>query len=186
MDGYTICEMNTLWQKIRVYRLYRAAFPAHERKPFSMILSMRKKGKTDIWCLEKDGRFVGFATTINGNGIVLIDYLAVSAKQRGRGAGSRALGLLRKQYAGQGVFVEIESVFEVAKDQKERLKRKRFYLKNGMRELRVLADVFGVRMELLGWECEMDFERYQAFYRENYSPWAAEHLSDAGYAVKDE
>lgn len=96
---------------------------------------------------------------------------------RGRGAGSAALELIREKYAGQGVFVEIESIFEEGKDQQERIRRKSFYLKNGMQELHVLADVFGVRMELLGWDCEMDFERYRAFYRVNYSPWASEHLT---------
>ncbi len=178
---YTIHEMSSFRQKMRVFCLYYAAFPAAERKPFSMILSMKKKGKTDIWYLERKGKFAGFATTINGEGLVLIDYLAVPNRRRGRGAGSKALELIREKYAGQGVFVEIESVFEAGKDQEERIRRKQFYLKNGMKELHVLADVFGVRMELLGWDCEMDFERYQAFYRENYSPWAAEHLTDAEY-----
>ena len=173
--------MNTLRQKTKVFCLYYAAFPAAERKPFSMILSMKKKGKTDIWYLEKKGKFAGFATTINGEGLVLIDYLAVPNRLRGRGAGSAALELIREKYAGQGVFVEIESIFEEWKDQQERIRRKRFYLKNGMQELHVLADVFGVRMELLGWDCEMDFERYRAFYRVNYSPWASEHLTYVEY-----
>ena len=40
------------------------------------------------------------------------------------------------------------------------------------------ADVFGVRMELLGIRCHLDFEGYRNFYRESLSPWAAEHIKE--------
>ena len=40
------------------------------------------------------------------------------------------------------------------------------------------ADVFAVRMELLGTRCHLDFESYRNFYRDNYSPWAAEHIKE--------
>ena len=31
-------------------------------------------------------------------------------------------------------------------------------------------------MELLGWDCVMDYEDYRLFYRDNYSEFAAEHI----------
>ena len=42
---------------LRIYKLYLQAFPRYERKPFAVIRSMYKKGSTDIWYFEKDGRF---------------------------------------------------------------------------------------------------------------------------------
>jgi hypothetical protein len=42
-----------------------------------------------------------------------------------------------------------------------------------------MAVVFGVKMELLGRDCALDFDGYQAFYRENYSDYAAQHLEKA-------
>ena len=45
-----------------------------------------------------------------------------------------------------------------------------------MEALNVTAMVFGVKMELLGWGCQMDFDSYKAFYRDHYNPWAAEHV----------
>ena len=50
-------KVKTLIQWIRIYHLYHAAFPASEKKPFSMIVSMHKKGKSDVWYCEKDGKF---------------------------------------------------------------------------------------------------------------------------------
>ena len=158
---------------IQIQRLYREAFPGAERKPFSIIRRMYRQGRADVWCFFRAGKYVGFAATVNGNGLILLDYLAVSRKYRGMGVGSEALVLLMREYAAQGVFVEIESTRSCGVEQ---LRRKRFYLSAGMKELGVNARVFGVEMELLGIRCALDFESYRDFYRNHYSRWAAEHL----------
>lgn len=162
------------WMKL--YRLYRSAFPASEQKPFRMILKMFRRGKTDIWCVERDGAFAGLAITINGPDMVLLDYFAVAEECRGQGIGSAALGEILRCYRDRGVFLEIESTHEDAPNRAQREKRKRFYLANGLEELHTEARLFGVMMELLGRGCSLDFEGYQSFYRDNYSPWAAEHI----------
>ncbi len=161
-----------------IFRLYRRAFPRSERKPFGIILRMAKEGRADLWTIRKDGRFAGFAATVNGPQIVLLDYFAVKASLRGRGVGSSALIQLEKEYDGRGFFVEIESTFEEADNREQREKRKKFYVNCGMEPMNTEADVFGVRMELLGVRCRLDFAGYQGFYREHYSPWAAEHIRE--------
>lgn len=42
--------------------------------------------------------------------------------------------------------------------------------------MNVTVKLFGVRMELLGSGCGLDFDGYKAFYRENYNQWAADHI----------
>lgn len=172
-------QPTTVLQWLRIYRLYQSAFPRSEKKPFSMIRSMYKKGKSDVWYCEKGGKFVGFVITINGPDKVLLDYLAVHEKRRGQGVGSELLRQMREQYTGKGVFLEIETVTESAENYEERKRRKRFYLSNGMTELGVFVELFGVEMELLGFDCTLTFEEYQAFYRDNYNEWAAEHVKRA-------
>lgn len=166
----------TALQWLRIYRLYQSTFPRNEKKPFSMIRSMHKKGKSDVWYCEEDGKFVGLVITINGPDKVLLDYLAVHEKYRGRGVGSELLRQMRQQYAGKGVFLEIETVKESAENYEERKRRKKFYLSNGMTELGVLVELFGVEMELLGFDCTLTFDEYHDFYRDNYNAWAAEHV----------
>ncbi len=167
----------TTWREwFKIYRLYQSAFPREEKKPFSMIRSMKKRGKTDVWYLEEQGKFVGLVVTINGPDKILLDYLAVDRKQRGKGFGSEMLRQMREQYAGKGVFLEIETVTESADNYEERKRRKQFYLSNGMTELNVFVELFGVEMELLGYDCTLTFEEYHAFYRDNYGAWAAEHV----------
>lgn len=162
------------WYKI--YRLYQSAFPASEKKPFSMIRSMQKKGKSDVWYCTEDGKFAGLVITINGPDKILLDYLAVAKKRRGQGIGSQMLKKMREQYDGKGVFLEIEIVDETAENYEERRRRKQFYLKNGMTPMNVFVELFGVDMELLGFDCLLTFEEYHDFYRDNYNTWAAEHV----------
>ena len=166
------------WQ---VYKLYRQAFPRSEQKPFSLIIKMAKTGKTDAWCIMEGRRFKGFATTINGSDAVLLDYLAISKEARGRGFGSKALAEMLLKYTGRGFFVEIESAFEPGEDLELRRRRRRFYQSAGLEAFGVMADVFGVKMELLGTGCRLNYAQYHDFYSTNYSPWAAEHLSELPY-----
>lgn len=161
---------------LRLYRLYQSAFPASEKKPFSMIRAMHKKGKSDVWYCEENGKFAGLVITINGPDRILLDYLAVEEKRRGQGNGSKILQKIREQYAGYGVFLEIEIVDESAENFEERKRRKQFYLSNGMTPMNVFVELFGVDMELLGFDCYLSFEEYHAFYRDNYNEWAAEHV----------
>lgn len=161
---------------LKVYGLYQSAFPASEKKPFSMIRTMCKKGKSDVWYCVEDGKFAGLVITINGPDEILLDYLAVAKKRRGQGIGSKMLKAMREQYAGKGVFLEIEIVDETAENFEERKRRKQFYLSNGMTPMNVFVELFGVDMELLGFDCCLTFEEYHDFYRDNYNEWAAEHV----------
>ncbi|MBE6951801.1 MAG: GNAT family N-acetyltransferase [Ruminococcaceae bacterium] len=161
-----------------LFALYRTAFPRSERKPFGKILRMAKEGRADLWTIRKNGRFAGLAATVNGSDIVLLDYFAVKKALRGQGVGSGALRQIEAQYADRGFFIEIESTFEDAANREQREKRKKFYANCGMIPMGTEADVFGIRMELLGVRCHLDFNDYREFYREHYSPWAAEHIRE--------
>ena len=173
------CAPRGLIQWAQVYSLYQKAFPASEKKPFSMIRSMYQKGKSDVWRFTRNGKFAGIIITINGEENILLDYLAVDEKQRGTGIGSEILRLMKAHYAGKGVFLEIESVYEECENKAERIRRKHFYEKCGMESMDVFVWLFGVKMELMSFGCKMTFEDYHAFYRDNYNQWAADHIQMA-------
>ncbi len=156
----------------RVKRLYMRAFPATERKPFSRIRQTCRLGRTDVWQCRVNRRFAGLATTVNGNGLILLDYFAIDGKRRGQGIGTAFLKQVIAQYGHQALFVEIE----LPDGSAEKEKRRRFYEHCGLLDLHTAADVFGVPMMMLGRGCTMDFTRYRAFYRENMGEWTAEHI----------
>lgn len=176
MSEIKLCKPNGFGCWLKLYRLYLEAFPAEERKPFGMILKMYRQGKTDIWWIETDRAFSGLAITINGTKAILLDYFAVEKRRRGEGIGSGALRAIRRQYADKGLFIEIESTRERAPNLSQRQRRKRFYLSCGMEEMGTTAELFGVRMELLGNGCKLNYDQYKAFYRDNYNQWAADHI----------
>lgn len=181
MAAFEAHPVRTLMDWLRIRRLYQEAFPSCERKPFSIIVSMWKKRRTAVWCFRQDGRFAGFAATINGPGLILIDYLAVEKKRRGQGVGSQALRALKARYPACTLFVEIESPFEDAPNREERLHRKAFYMRCGYLPSRTMADVFGTKMELLCCGDRIDFDAYHRFYCEQYNPRAGEHIRYVPY-----
>lgn len=166
---------------LRIYKLYMAAFPASERKPFSLIVKMTRRGVSDAWGLWEGKHFRGLAITINGPKEILLDYYAISEDARGKGLGSAGLKCLAECYRGRGLFVEIESPYEPGPDRELRQRRKAFYLANGLVPMQVMLRLFGVKMELLGLGCRLDFDGYKNFYLDNYGPWAAGHIEPEVY-----
>ena len=114
--------------------------------------------------------------TMESPALVQLDYLAVSPKERNSGLGAAALRLLREKLNGRPMFAEIEDADQPGPDQQLRQRRRGFYLRCGLEPLGIRAEVYDVRMELLGWDCEMTFDDYIAFYRDYYRPQAAEKI----------
>lgn len=151
----------------RIKKLYRAAFPRIERKPFYIVPRQCKKGEAELFALETDGGdFAGFAlvATAKSSDIVMLSYFAVEAELRGRGIGSRALKTLMSRYAGSRFILEIESVNAPCDNLEARQKRRRFYLNNGMISAGFSARVFSTDLEILTAGKPVSFKEYQNLY----------------------
>ena len=61
-----------------VHALYETAFPASEKKPFSMIVSGQGTGLVEILSLEENNRFLGLAIMAKAGDRVLLDYFAIA------------------------------------------------------------------------------------------------------------
>ncbi len=166
------------WRMIK--KLYKTAFPASERKPFWLMQIKHRQQKADIWVIENEGEFSGFAITINGGDMVLLDYFVISGEKRGLGLGGKSLRLLKDKYKDKRFFLEIESLSADADNMEERCRRKQFYLNNGMTELDVKTKLFGVEFELLGYDCDVSYAEYYSLYDGCYGRWATKHLEEIG------
>lgn len=174
---------STQWKEIR--SLYEEAFPPCEKKPFWLIQVKNKQGKADVWYLENNGTFVGLAITMNAKELVLLDYFAINESLRGQGYGSEGLKALQDYYSSRKFFLETESVYVESDNSEQREKRKRFYLKNGMTEMEMIANVFGTDLEVLGYNCKLDFETYRSVYEYAYGKRAAAHVELVTYPKKE-
>lgn len=138
-----------------IEELYTASFPDEERKPFEMILTGIDQGLMKGVIAEMDSKPAALAFSIiaGDDQPVILDYLAIRPELRGKGIGSLILNRLEKE---SDLIVEIEST---RTKRKEALDRKRFYLKNGLKENDLEISLFGVDMEILS-TISTTFEEY--------------------------
>ena len=174
----------TQWKKI--YQLYHEAFPDYEKKPFWLIWLKNKQGRADVWYIVEDGEFIGLGITMSAPGRVLLDYFAIDSNKRGQGYGSKALKALQEQYADVHFFLEIESVYADCDNVAQRLRRKEFYLRNGMTEMKMMVNLFGTDMEVLGHGCKLDFETYAAVYESTYGVSVRKNVKHVEYPCSEE
>ena len=157
-----------------IKNLYLRAFPAAERKPFYMIRKIQSEGSMEILSIESDaGDFLGLAITILYKDIVLLDYFAVDDSQRNNGTGSSALRLLFERYSGKRFLLEIEAPDIPSENTPERIRRKAFYLRNGMTVMPFRVNLFGIEMEILTNGPQVTFDEYHAIFTNLFSPWIA-------------
>ena len=166
---------------LQIRRLYMQAFPKAERKPFAMIKQKVQKGSMDILAVRgEDPAVMGFAITLKYQDMVLIDYFTIAPEFRNRGAGSEALKLLREWYRGARLFLEIEVVDPEAANYEERKRRKQFYQRNGFSATGKFFSIFGVRMELMTYQCEISCQDYIQLYERGLSRVFAEVIKGCG------
>lgn len=150
----------------RIKRLYRDAFPRSERMPFFIIRRECKKGSAEIFAVvSNSGRFGGFAVTMRRGDIVMLSYFAICPQLRDRGIGSRVIKALMRRYKDARFILEIEDVNEPCEDPETRLRRREFYLRNGMISAGFTAHVFMSDLEVLTSGKPVTFEEYRDLYR---------------------
>jgi len=176
MEAISLNAPKTLLHWLQLYKLYRSSFPKEERKPLWVIVKQYRRGIFDVWQIRKETAFSGLAITAKHENLVLIDYLAIVPSRQDQGIGSGALAALRRHYAGRDIFLEIESVYEDTPEKPLRERRRQFYLRNGMTPMNVMIELFGVNMELMGFDCRIDYAQYHNFYQQSMGNWAAGHL----------
>ncbi len=151
------------WPEVKA--LYLEAFPKAERKPFAVVKHTVKKGKAQLWTAADAGILLGYVMVIPCRDMVMVDYLAVSGKIRGRGAGSLILGEIDKTFPGKRIVLLIERLDEQAENRKQRIARKRFYEKNGYASAGLFTTGAGGDMEVMAKGGAVSAEDYMALQR---------------------
>lgn len=155
----------------KIKNLYFSAFPGNEQKPFSLILKKSEEGFVDIIKIETESEeFIGEAIMIICGDVALLDYFAISPGFRGKGLGSEALKKLRDKYRDKKFILEIESTKISSSNIEQRLKRKKFYLSNGMVSMDYNVDLIGVEMEILTFGDIVDFDEYHSVFERVFGP----------------
>lgn len=145
---------NSQWPAIQ--EIYKEAFPKSEQKPFFLLKRPVRSGKAQLWTAEEDGQLLGFLLADIWKDLVLVDYLAVSSKSRGKGTGSQLL---------QHVLLLIERLDDKAENSRQRIERRSFYLRNGFDGAGFCVEIGGGQMEVLRWGGPVTAEEYLGIQR---------------------
>ena len=152
--------------KVQLYELYDHAFPEQEKKPLHVMEQLVNDGKMEMLAMVDEGEFIGLAINMISGNRALLDYYAITPKKRSSGYGSRGLEILLAHFENQKYIFEIETQDEQADNAEERKRRKAFYLRNGLKETGLFANVYHTDFEILTPDGELSFQEYVDFLRE--------------------
>jgi len=145
-----------------VRRLYKSAFPADERAPLRLLFR-RVRRDCCFYAVTDEGRFIGLAYVILHRRLAYVFYLAVEARERGRGYGTAILTRLKEIYGDYIVILNIEDPHdESAGNIALRRRRLGFYERNGFVDTGIKTDEAGVVYELLSLDMSVTIEEYLA------------------------
>lgn len=145
------------------YNLYQSAFPEQEKKTFSLMEKLSGEGKMEMLVITEGSEFLGLAINMAANRMALLDYFAITPQKRSGGYGGKALRKLLERYKGITYIFEIEMEDENASNAEERKRRKKFYLKNGLKPTGIYANVYQTDFELLTPDGELSYDAYIKF-----------------------
>ena len=113
----------------KVNKIYEESFPVDER--YMPLEEMIKVPNTELHCLTVNDEVYGFIYTIKHNKSIFILYLAVDEQNRSKSYGSHLLAWCVNNYKGCNIYLNIDELSPQKPDYLTRIKRLKFYQKNG-------------------------------------------------------
>lgn len=144
--------------------LYYRAFPKYEQEAWSRLLFKRLFRRADFLVFYDHDHFVGLSYVIHHHGIHYVLYLAVNDQVRSQGYGSRILDQLKRQYAPDTLILDIEQPDAAAVNNHQRLRRLRFYRKNGFTLTERLTRTPEVTYQLLATRQRVDHTKVDEMF----------------------
>ena len=115
-------------------QINKEAFPASERMSFNEIFAFASDTSTDVLGIYEDKKPIGFAVLLKNKECGYIYFLAVDGHMRSNGYGSAAIRKMSEVYPGLQLVLDFEPIDASAENNAQRIRRKKFYLRNGFHE----------------------------------------------------
>ena len=123
----------------QVRDLYLTAFPPEEREPWHVILSLSYQPCVDFSAYYNEAdEFCGLSYCVFNDSLLYVFFLAVDDGVRSRGYGTAILQHVCKAHSGRNVALEIEPLWEHEPNYDQRVRRLRFYERNGFHNTDIL------------------------------------------------
>ena len=133
----------------KIKPLYENAFPKSERVPFWFLRHKAQQSNVSFNSLYDDESWIGLLYTFECDDIILVLYIAIDASCRSGGYGTKVLTGLREGHPDKRIVLTIEPIDEQADNYEQRVKRKKFYEKNGYTSAGIIVEGLGQPFEML-------------------------------------
>lgn len=165
-----------------IENLANSVFPPHEM--IAPTIFADYKDSYELLAFFDDD-FVGFAAIVPFENIIYLAFFAVDIKVQGKGYGSKVLSLLKESYKNKIIILESESVlgaaFQNSTNKEQRLKRAKFYEKNGFKNYKITNTYFGESYDMYANSSD---EKVAFYYKKLYEFF--KNKRDFEYTIKDE
>lgn len=115
-------------------RINDEAFPLSERMSFDEIFDFASDTDTDVLGIYEDRKPVGFAVLLKNEESGYVYYIAIDSHTRSKGYGGAAIQKMMEVYSHLQLVLDFEEIDETAQNYEQRVRRKKFYLRNGFHE----------------------------------------------------
>ena len=146
-------------------KLYTSAFPKEERLPFLALRALTVRVGCDITAYYDGDTFVGFTYDATKGDVLYLMFFAVSDDVRGMGYGSAILSYLKEKHPDKAIVLNVELLDEAAENYADRVRRVRFYERNGFRDTGHNIDEVGGTFRILSTADAFDPDAYLAVFK---------------------
>lgn len=112
----------------------KEAFPPSEYMPVEEIFYFAQNTNSDVLGIYDHRHLVGFILFLKNAECGYIFFLAIDQSARSKGYGGEALKALAAAYPELQIILDFEEINENAENLDQRIRRKKFYLRNGFCE----------------------------------------------------
>lgn len=153
-------------------RLYHTAFPKEEQMPWWVLRLVSLRRDMGVEGFYEGNLLRGFTYSVATEDVLFLLFFAVSDECRGQGWGSTILTQLKEEYPGRTIVLNVELLDPKAENYDQRLRRMRFYKKNGFFDTGFDIDEVGGTFRVLATREQLDVHAYlRAFAKLSYGFW---------------
>ena len=117
-----------------VKRLQQSAFPSNELYPMWILWLLALQRHVHYVSFHEDNAFCGLMYYSVSNHLVYVFYVAVNDKIRSKGIGTKIFEWLKSKYPNKEITLNVEPLDATAENAAERIKRMKFYEKQGFHD----------------------------------------------------
>lgn len=133
--GLRVEKVRRSKRKKDIKQIYFDAFPKEERMPFPMMIAMSYLWNTKFLSYYDGDTLCGLIYLATVGRQTFVMFFAVDKELRSCGYGSQILDSVQKAHPKNTIIISIEPCCDKSADDLEvRMRRKKFYLRNGYQE----------------------------------------------------